>query len=217
MATQITNQALQAGTVPRVNLLPPAEMERRSRRELIVRWFGAAFVAVVLVFSVSAVAFGWAAQASGYLIQQQEAAASLNSQMEQYRDVAHLSSDAAKLRQMRAVAGANDIDWTALADEIKAVLPTKVTLTGFRLAPGAAPKAGADAKAQVGLQGTLTFSSNRTVAQAETINKLRTLPGLLSVDAGALSVADNGGYTFEATVSFDQTRYTGRFDETGGK
>lgn len=217
MATQITNQALQAGGVPRVNLLPPAELERRSRRELIMRWFGGAFVAVVLVCSVSAVAFGWAAQATGYLVQQQQTAESLNTQMEQYRDVAHLSSDAAKLTQMRAVAGSNDIDWTSLANEIKAVLPTKVTLTGFRLAPGAAPKANGNPKTEVGLQGTLTFTSDRTAAQAETINKLRTLPGLLSVDAGALTMADKGGYTFEATVSFDQTRYTGRFDQTGGK
>lgn len=217
MATQITDRGLQAGGVPRVNLLPPAELERRSRRELVMRWIGAAFVALVLVCSVSAVAFGWAAQASGYLIQQQQAGADLNSQLEQYSDVAHLSSDAAKLKQMRAIAGANDLDWTSLASEIKAVLPSQVTLTGFRLAPGAAPKANGDPKTQVGLQGTLTFSSNRTAAQAETINKLRTLPGLLSVDAGALSVADKGGYTFEATVSFDQTRYTGRFDETGAK
>lgn len=217
MATQITNQGLQAGAVPRVNLLPPAEMERRSRRELIGRWFGAAFVAVVLVCSVSAVAFGWATQANGYLMRQQQVATSLEDQMAQYQDVAQLNADADKLIRMRAVAGANDIDWTSLANEIKAVLPTKVTLTGFRLAPGAAPKASTDATAQVGLQGTLTFSSNRTAAQAETINKLRTLPGLLSVDAGALSMADNGGYTFEATVRFDQTRYTGRFDEKGGK
>lgn len=217
MATSTTNQGLQAGGVPRVNLLPPAEMERRSRTELIVRWIGAAFVAVVLVGSVSAVAFGWAAQASDSMLRQQQAAESLGSQLEQYQDVAHLSADADRLDQMRAIAGANDLVWTSLANEIKAVLPSKVSLTGFRLAPGAAPKPGADPKTQVGLQGTLTFSSNRTAAQAETINKLRSLPGLLSVDAGALTMADSGGYIFQATVSFDQTRYTGRFNETGGK
>lgn len=217
MATPITNQGLQAAGVPRVNLLPPAEMERRSRRELIVRWLGAAFIAVVLVVSIAAVAFGWAGQATNYLVQEQEHSASLEAQLEQYRDVAHLTSDAARLTQMRAIAGSNDIAWTSLADEIKTVLPSKVTLTGFRLAPGAAPKPGADAKTAVGLQGTLTFTSDRPVAQAETINKLRTLPGLLSVDAGALNMESNGGYTFEATVSFDQTRYTGRFDEKGAK
>lgn len=217
MAGSVTGSTLEVGGVPRVNLLPPGEIESRSRRDLRLRWLGAFIVAAVLVGSVSSVAFGWAIQASDQLVQQRANASALESQLGQYSDIARLQQQKEKLDKMRSVAGSNDLAWTSLANEIKSVLPGRVALTGFRLAPGAAPKAGIKPADQVGLQGTLTFSADRTAAQAETISRLRTLPGLISVDAGALSVADRGGYTFEATVSFDQTRYTGRFAQKGGK
>jgi hypothetical protein len=217
MATSVTGSNLEVGGVPRVNLLPPAEIENRSRRELRLRWLGAFVVAAVLVASVSSVAFGWAVQASDQLVQQRANARALESQLGQYSDIAELQLQKEKLDKMRSVAGSNDLGWTSLANEIKAVLPSGVTLTGFRLAPGAAPQAGVKPADQVGLQGTLTFSAGRTAAQAQTISRLRSLPGLISVDAGALSVGDRGGYTFEATVSLDQTRYTGRFAQKGGK
>lgn len=217
MADTVTGSALEAGGVPRVNLLPPAEIENRSRRELRLRWLGAFVVAAVLVGSVSSVGFGWAVQASDQLTSQREDALALNSELAPYSDIARLEAEANKISRMRAVAGSNDLAWTALTNEIKAVLPAKVVLTGFRLAPGAAPAPGASPATQVGLQGTLTFSADRTAAQAETVNRLRSLPGLISVDAGTLKVADQGGYTFEATVSLDQSRYTGRYALKGDK
>lgn len=217
MAVTMTGSALEAGGVPRVNLLPPVEIENRSRRELRIRWFGAFVVAAVLVGSVSSVAFGWATQASDQLVTQRAEALELDSKLAPYSNIAQLEAEADKISKMRAVAGSNDMAWTTLSNEIKAVLPSGVTLTGFRLAPGAAPVPGASPATQVGLQGTLTFSANRTAAQAQTISRLRALPGLISVDAGALNVADQGGYTFEATVSFDQSRYTGRYALKGGK
>lgn len=217
MAVKMTGSALEAGGVPRINLLPPAEVESRSRRDLRLRWIGAAVVAAVLVGSVSSVAFGWAFQASEQLVSQRQHSLELDEQLAPYSDIAALESQADKINRMRAVAGSNDLAWTELTNEIKAVLPANVALTGFQLAPGAAPARGASPATQVGLQGTLTFSADRPAAQAETINRLRKLPGLISVDAGALNMSDSGGYTFEATVSFDQSRYTGRYALKGDK
>lgn len=211
-----SRKQLTLGGPPRVDLLPAVEAENRARRELRMRWLGIFLLAVVLVGSVSGVGFGWMLRANTQLAESHQLAVELNAELAKYSEVAKVSNDVDKLQDVRAQAGSNDLAFGPLIAEITAVLPNGVTLTGYKLAPGPAPKAGVEAAKQVGLTGTLTFSAKLTASQAETVTRLRTVRGFIDVDAGQLAAGD-GGYVFEAIFSADQSRYTGRFAQTGGK
>lgn len=205
-------KALVLGGTPRVNLLPPVERESRARRALRRRWLGAAICAVALVIAGAGLSAFWTVQ-----IDRDQAAAAqrskqLQSELAQYSQAVYLRAHLQKLESLVAQAGSNDQSWGPLITEVKSVLPKGVRLIGFTVVPGAAPVPGADPSTQVGLKGTLTFSAATTSAQAETISQLRTLLTFIDVDAGELS--SNGptaGFSFVATFSADQTRYTGQF------
>lgn len=211
-------KALEVGRTPRVNLMPPEEVEERGRKALRMRW-AKIFVALALVFAVVAfLGLNWTIQADGQRVAAEQELVQLKAQLAGYAEVSQVQADVANLEKLRAQAGGNDFKWDPLIAEIKAVLPNGVNLVGFQLAPGAAPKSGTAAAAQVGLTGTLTFTAKTTADQAETVTRLRTVTGFLAVDAGALSANGAGaGYVFAATFSADQTRYTGRFDQVGSK
>ncbi|HEY3339442.1 MAG TPA: hypothetical protein VGK18_13140 [Propionicimonas sp.] len=213
-----TDKTLVVGGVPRLNLLPAREVERRARRGLWRRWMRVAYSAFITV--VIEVAFGanWAGQLASEQSAEAATSAQLQSELAGYSPVIEVSSNLRSLEAYRAQAGSNDQDWSALMADIKAVLPPGVVLIGFKLAPGASPVPGAEASAQVGVKGTLTFSANATSAQAQTVTRLRTVGTVIDVDAGELSADGAAGHvTFVTSFSADQTRYTGRFAPSGGK
>jgi Tfp pilus assembly protein PilN len=212
-----SSKILTVGGVPRVSLLPPAEVDLRSRKELRMTWLATNIVAVSVITLGSLVGLGWMVQAQAVQASAEQDSVTLQAEAANYSELIQVQTEVQGLQKARAQAGSNDIAWGSLINEIKAVLPAGVTLTGFRLAPGAAPKSGAAASGQVGLTGTLTFSAPNTAMQAQTVTRLRTVSGFLAVDAGALSASNDGGaYTFAVTFTADQTRYTGRFGKVGG-
>jgi hypothetical protein len=217
MSWRKSSKVLTVGGVPRLSLLPREEVENRSRRALRMTWLRT-FMVVSAVIALSAlVGLGWMVEAGAVQTSAAAESTQLQSEAARYSEAAQLGGEIQGLEKMRAQAGSNDLAWASLIDEIKAVLPAGVTLTGFKLAPGAAPKSGTAPTAQVGLTGTLTFSASNTALQAQTVTRLRAVPGFLAVDAGALSAGGAAGtYTFAVTFSADQSRYTGRFGKVGG-
>jgi hypothetical protein len=213
-----TGKALVVGGTPRVNLLPPQEVEERHRKLLRMRYLRAFILTLVVLGLQAVVASALNSAANTEQAAAVQTSAELQAQLAKYSMVIDVQSQVRSLNGLRAQAGSNDQEWGPLIAEINAVLPTGVALIGFKLAPGEAPKPGADASAQVGLKGTLTFSAKTTSAQAETIMRLRTVKTFIDVDAGELSSdGPAGGVTFVTTFSADQTRYTGRFVQSGSK
>jgi type IV pilus assembly protein PilN len=218
MIRKKTGKALVVGGTPRVNLLPPEELERRSLKGLRMRWLGVSISAFVLVALAWGVGLRGGMLAHGDVDAAAADSAQLQSQLADYSEVVDLRTESQKLKRFRGQAGSNDLDWWALLAEVRSVLPEGVSLVGFRLAPGPAPVPGTDPPTQVGLAGTLTFTAASASAQTRTITRLREVRGFISVDAGALSSGGTGAdFTFVTTVSADQTLYTGRFDLGGGK
>jgi len=216
MTRKKTGKALAAGGTPRVNLLPPQEVESRSRKALRMRWLGAAISAFLLVALEGALGFAWTLRAESEQAAAVQTSVQLQSQLAVYSELLDVQADVRSLENSRGQAGSNDQEWEPLIAEIKTVLPEGVVLIGFKLVPGAAPKPGTEASSQVGLKGTLTFSANATSAQAETITQLRTVSTFIDVDAGELSSdGPAGGFTFMTTFSANQTRYTGRYGQSG--
>lgn len=218
MTRKKTGKGLVAGGTPRVNLLPPQEVENRGRNALRMQWLRAFITAFVLVAMVLMVGFRWNILAHGDLDATAQDSVQLQSQLAKYSEVINLQARVQNLQNLHTQAGSNDLSWGPLIAEIKAVLPRGVGLIGFKLVPGAAPKPGTDSSAQVGLRGTLTFSAKTTSAQAETIMQLRTVNGFIDVDASELSSdGPAGGFTFVTTFSADQTRYNRRSMQTGSR
>ena len=218
MTRKKTGKGLVAGGTPRVNMLPPQEVENRGRQSLRMQWLKAFITAIVLVALALMIGFQWNFLAHADLDATAQNSVQLQSQLAQYSEVVNLQADVQNLQDLRTKAGSNDLSWGPLIAEIRAVLPNGVGLIGFKLVPGAAPTPGTDVHAQVGLRGTLTFSAKKTSAQAETIMRLRTVNGFIDVDASELSSdGPAGGFTFVTTFTADQTRYSMRSMQTGGR
>lgn len=201
-----------------MNLLPPGELEARARQRLRQAWLKVFVTAFLLVAMAAVVGLTWTDRAHTALGTVARDAAELQTELAQYSESIAVKAEVKDLETMRAQAGSNDLQWRPLISEIKAVLPAGVRLVGLKLVPGPAPVAGADPRISVGLTGALTFTAEVSSAQAETITRLRTLPGFLGVDAGQLSSEGvEEGFVFVATFSADQTRYTSRFAQEGGK
>lgn len=211
-------KGLVAGGTPRVNLLPPHELEQRGRRRLRMRWLGAFVATFVLLNLVAGIVGIRTLNAQAAQLTATHDLDRLQSELTQYTRIINLGAKVRELEDLRAQAGSNDQNWGSLITQIKVIIPHEVTLVGFNLTSGAVPTAGADPSTQVGLRGTLTFSAKAPSAQDETIRQLRTVGAFLYVDAGELSSdGPQGGYTFVANFSADQTRYSGRFDKSEGK
>jgi Tfp pilus assembly protein PilN len=211
------SKTLVVGGVPRLSLLPHDEVDRRDRKALRMTWLRTFIVTFGLLLLATVTGLGWMFEAGAVQTSAAQESSALQSEAAKYSEAAQTQSEVQNLDKLRAQAGSNDLAWGSLIEEIKAVSPAGVVLTGFKLAPGAAPKSGVAASAQVGITGTLTFSASNTALQAETVTRLRAVAGFLSVDAGELSADGTAGkYTFSVTFSADQSRYTGRFGKVGG-
>ncbi|MCC6496576.1 MAG: hypothetical protein IT193_10015 [Propionibacteriaceae bacterium] len=211
-------KSLVVGGTPRVNLLPPAELEHRSRQALRMRWLGVFIAAFVLVVLAWMVAFQWNLLAHGSVDSAARDSEQLQLELAGYSEVVNLKSEVQNLKGFREQAGSNDLDWWTLLDDVREVLPEGVSLVGFSLAPGPTPVSGTEPSAQVGVKGTFTFTAESASAQNRTITRLREVRGFVDVDAGALSSGGpDGDFTFVTTVTADQTLYTRRFIQLGVK
>ncbi|GAA1933092.1 hypothetical protein GCM10009775_26370 [Microbacterium aoyamense] len=213
MARQAAPLAL-AG-VPRVDLMPRIERESRARVVLTRRWavlIGAAAVVTVLVI---AGAFGLRVAAEAQLAAEQARTTALLTEIAEYSAVSTAISDAQTLDALRAGARVNDFAWGPLVATITGVLPEGVTLASVVLTPGA-PPVGDDPTVEVGARGDLTFTTKNLADQAATVAALLGAEGVLSADAGSLTLSGDTDYTFTATIAFDQSIYTGDPAQDGG-
>lgn len=208
--------------IPRVNLLPPSEVARRERETLAGRWIWVGIAAVVLSAALVAGAWLWNQLAQQQLAAEQNRTTTLVQQIGALSDVSGALAADRDLRAYLAEAMGSDIVWQDVRSSVESALPGGVTLIGFELTPGA-PAATKlsddDAKAAVGLTGTVTLDSPNTLDIAAIAERLRTVGAVMLSDANAMveSTTQDGHYTYTIDVSFDQRIYTGRFAAEGKK
>ena len=221
-----STSALALAGVPRVNLLPRVEIERRARNALAVSWLWALLGAAVIVALVAAGAFWLQWSASQRLEAEQARTTKLVSDLGGLSDVAAQVNAEAQLKSFLATSMGYDIEWGRTVSSLAGALPGGVSLTGFDLTAGGTPKA-APAKADavktdaaadaassaVGLTGTLTFGGPSPVEIAPVIRSIRAIPGVLDADGTQVTRTDgtDGGYTYQLTITFDQSVYSGAF------
>lgn len=203
------NPAASFSSVPRVNLMPRAETERRERSGLLGRWAGVLVLALVVVAAATAGAFVLQFAATQRLTAENTRTTTLLTQLAGLSDVRQALDLEAELTTFRAGAMATDLEWGGLLSTVQGALPEGVVVTAYTLTPGGMPQ-GDDPALEVGVSGSFTLSSETPREIVPLIRSVRALPGFLDADGWAQTAA-GGGYTYELRVTLDQTIYTGAY------
>jgi hypothetical protein len=202
------------GGVPRVNLMPPVEIERRSRARLVRRWF---WVLVAVMLAAGILVAGAVALklfADEQLSQEQARTDALLIELASLSEVSSALAEEAELESFASSAMASDFAWTPVIAEVAAVLPPGVALAGFDLVVGGIPQSD-DPSSEVGLTGVVTLESPTAIDMAGTIRSVRALDRVLYADGRLVSSSQGtlGAFRYELTVTFDQTIYSGAYVE----
>ncbi|MFI8594775.1 hypothetical protein ACIGCK_10165 [Microbacterium sp. NPDC078428] len=208
--------------IPRVNLMPRAEIERRRRTALVRAWGWGLVGALAVVLAAGAAAFTANLAAQQALAAEQARTTALLTELQALSEVGSALADTTALEAFRAEAMAGHVAWEGELTAIAAALPAGTTVTGFDLTalPGtpAADAAGADAAQAAAVTGTLTLQSASPVDVAEAIRAVRSVPGVLAADGRDVSSGATDGprlYTSVLGIELDQSVYTGSFAPAG--
>ena len=199
--------------VPRVNLMPRVEVERRQQAAQLRRWGWGVVAALIIVALVGAGCFTLKWVADGALVAQQQKSVTLLTQLASMTKVSRTLATERQLGTFSTNVRAEDIGWAQTLTALESALPKGVVLTGFDLVPGAQPVPGAGPHAAAGLSGQLTMTSNTALDITPVIRSTRQLGGVLSADGKELTSAAPGAgqsttYTYQLTIVFDQSIYT---------
>jgi len=203
------------GAVPRVDLLPASERDRRARRALTRRWIKIGIGAIVLAAVIVAGTVLLSMRADSALSAEQRRTDALLTELAQYQDVASAVSAQRSLEADRATAMATDIDWGDVYGVLRGVLPAGASIEALSLAPGGVPTG---AEGVTGLASVVQIESKNPSDLATIIDRLHGLKAVTDVSMGRLEGPDEDGlYRYVATVQFDQSVYSGRFASEGSQ
>lgn len=204
--------ALVSGGVPRVNLMPRSETQRRDRDALTRKWVWGVFGAVVVAALLIGAAFALKLLADQQLVAEQAKTNSLLVELSSLSEVSAALSTEEELTQFRAEAGGADFGWGPVIATVRSVLPAGVELSGFDLTAGGVPQT-ADPASEVGLTGTVLLDSPSPIDMAATIRALRAVPGVIYADGKSLqtSTVVDGSFQYLLTVVMDQSIYSNAF------
>ncbi|QKJ19699.1 hypothetical protein [Microbacterium hominis] len=198
--------------VPRVNLIPRSEIERRERAAVTSGWVWGVFATVLVAVALIAGAFALNWIADQRLAAANARTATLLTELASLSEVSGALGTESELTQFRIDALGNDLAWAPVVAQLGAALPAEVEITGFDLVTGGVPQT-ADPTTEIGLTGTLTLTSPTAIDIAQTIRGIRALAPVADADGRLVATSQQtaGQYTYELSVSFDQTIYSGEF------
>lgn len=206
------------GGIPRVNLIPRSELDRRDRASTARRWAWGVLGAILLALTLiaGAIVINWLAQQA--LAAEQARTTDLLLELESLSEVSGAIATEQDLIAYRAESGASDYEWRPLFTAIGSTLPAGVEIVGFDLVAGGIPQ-GEDPALEAGLAGTITLSSDDAIDIAPTVRAVRGVEGITMADGRLVTTSPQsvGLYTYDIDVVFDQSIYTGRFNVAEGE
>jgi hypothetical protein len=201
---------VQIGTLPRVDLLPPSEVQRRDVLTRARLWVWVGLCALLVAALAVGASFALNMTASLRLAAEQARTLQIISGIANLSDVSQAIASRSQLQDMREVAMAGDLAWTPVVALVAAHLPAGVTITEYSLDAGPVPVAGAEPTAAIGVTGTVTFSSTTPIDFVGATRELRKAEGMLSAEVADFSSAE-GVFTYTVQVALDQSVYTGAY------
>lgn len=214
MARNASSSVLVVGGMPRVDLMPPAELERRYRRGLLRRWgiglLAAALVTVLVISGAMTLRFF----AEARLAAERTRTDTLITEIASLSEVGDTVRMLGDLEAFRADAMLPDFEWTALTDAVQSTLPAGVRVIGFDITTGLGPDAedAEDAASAPGATVLLTLESPEPFDIVPLVRDMRSLPEVLDADAEELR-SDEGKnrHVYELSIMTNQEAYSGRF------
>lgn len=203
--------------VPRVDLMPRIELDRRARAGVTVGWMWGILASFVVVGLVAAGAYGLQMSADARLAAEQERSNSLIGDLSALADVSTSLGERHELEDFRSSAMGADLGWDDAVSSLREELPEGVVMTGFDLTSGVAPQPGADDSSAPGLTGTLSLRSATPIEIADAVRALRTVGGVLAADGREVRSTtadaddDTRTYAYLVTLTLDRSVYSGQF------
>ena len=117
--------------VPRVNLMPTSELERRATVSLVRRWLLGLLATAAVISAVVAGTNWMRAAATAELIAEQDRTVSLNSELASYATVSQTLAEQAELTAYRTAAMGNDIEWRSFFKTLVAAVPDGSAIQSF--------------------------------------------------------------------------------------
>ncbi len=198
--------------IPRINLMPRPEVQRREREVLIRRWMWGVVAAVLVALLIIGGAFAlrWAAEQR--LAAEQAESDALLLELAALSDVSQALTVEQELTVFRSEAMGADFSWAPVVGSIDAVLPASAALVGYDFVSGGVPQ-GADPSLEVGLDGSITVASPDAIDIVATIRAVRGIPGVIAADGESITSSSvvEGSFAYLLTVTFDQSIYTGEY------
>lgn len=206
------------GGVPRINLMPRPEIERRERDALIRRWMWGVLAAVLVSLLIIGGAFALKWLADQRLAAEQAESNVLLSELAGLSDVSRALAIERELTAFRGEAMGADFDWAPVVATIAGALPADADLTGFQFLSGGVPQ-GDDPLGEVGLTGTVTVGSPNPIDIVATVRTLRQIPSVMMADGQSVATTGvtDGSYAYVLTVTFNQSIYSGDFTDGGAE
>lgn len=200
-----TAPKIEAGGVPRVNLLPREVVAKRAQSGVIKSW-GVRIAAAVVVVAVGVFGmFAWQAVTTLRLAATQAEGTSLLAQIGAKAETQKLVQTESSLGAFEKNALATDIGWNESVQKLLAKFPEGAWLCSFDLTGGAAPSG--EPETQVGLSGVFTICGSF----ASAIPYLRDATSVDGVLAATIVESRYDQtlsiYAHTITVQFDQTVY----------
>ncbi len=204
-----TGSGLVLAGVPRVNLLPASELQRRAAGVLVRGWVVGLIATAVAVSGLVATAYWAKGVADWQLTAEQARTMELNSELASLSHVSRAFAERTTLTGLRADAMGTDIEWRPLLADLSRTLPRGAELTGFEWITGANPVAEAEPGTGIGLIGRLTVATDDPADQNRTVDKLRSLDIALAAEAGTLTADSEKHFTYVVEFVLDQSHYSG--------
>lgn len=198
---------IEAGGVPRVNLLPREVVAKRAQSGAIKSWGLRVAVAVIVVAVGVFGMFAWQAVTALRLAATQAEGMSLLSQIGAKAEIQQLVQTESNLGAFEKNALATDFGWAESMQKLLAKFPEGASLCSFDLAGGAAPSG--EPEAQVGLSGVFTICGSFASA-IPYLRDATSVDGVLAVTIVESKYDQTlSMYTHAIAVQFDQTVYVG--------
>lgn len=199
--------AIVYGAPPRVDLLPPAEKERRALSRLQRRWVVAVLAVLGVAVLVVLAAVAVRVQAAMAVGDAEDQRADLQRELAAYSEVSGLIAERDNLVNKRAQSMVADMSWSKPYQLLTPALPRGAQLTGFAGSTGGEATGVAG---QLGLKAVATVVSRKPMDQAIVLDGFAAVDNVVDVDMLGLDQAE-GVYTYRIYVAFDQGIYNKRF------
>ncbi|SFS02646.1 hypothetical protein SAMN04487846_1594 [Microbacterium sp. cf046] len=198
--------------MPRLNLMPRVEVERREREALTRKWVWGVLGAVLITLLIIGAAFAFKWLADQRLVAEQAKTNDLLLELSALSEVSRSLAAEEELTQFRSEAMASDFAWAPVIAKVASVLPADVILTGFDLASGGAGQTD-EPTSEIGLEGTFALDSPNPIDIVGVVRALRAVDGVLYADGQAVtaSTVTEGRFAYQLTVSFDQSIYSSAY------